>query len=835
MMLNDAIEEEPSLEDRLIQVKLAIQKATTDALKTSGAVEPSGDFFDKKDDPNASFHLGMELFGQEASLVERNVREKLESIEDELQSVLQEMSEEASGNNDGEEKSSKSPQEIQQESEQLRVKILFLRECSSARSLLDESITLSSPSLAPNETPDFPQAAKLQVQAQQALRRAQDIVAAESNQSAPAVVAANKIMDPIRSSVRRQKMELIGHAKKTWHACVALTANTLLVRDSSNLATAYDVLEVFAETENFSLEDILRAFTRDLHREVFQPVLESHLANAPMSNWTVNESEEQVGGGSLVKQLGHSKSTKESIHRLEWSREDDILGTPTHKPSTSSLSNWKDNIDLFQRVLSFTANHVLLNRTSVCQFVGKRLFGKPEATADSMSLEAVGLESLRIGDDHGLLREPLLTALETTCLPNYLDPNDLGRLKSLATELGSFLTPFLRELETKQLLSDGGDVRLTTFASSFEEKYMDKRRCTLLNKARNLLLNNDYHNTVEVGVDTRPNKDDERLGMDDGLSVFKLGKSSISDTASQLMALCRETMDEAVSQQSVSQDSPLARLPATLYRTAREILDLFRAIIPVTKGHEIANVPRTAAVFHNDCVYLAHNCQTMGLEYKEKFPPVEPEDSRGSLLRQTCIFVDMVPLFRDLAERSMSDMLDLQAKQIVELVGERIAYLGQSLRSDEIVAEWSEAENATNAGLYHLRHLTQAWKPVLSYDVLNRSVGYLADVLFTLLLDQVSQATDISANACQFVGTQFEKVINGVDELTDSDKSGCRLWNRFWAVGRFMDMSLADIQVALSDGVFRHVSGPELSKLVTSCFDDSPKRRNLLKLLSSNP
>jgi protein transport protein DSL1/ZW10 len=384
-------------------------------------------------------------------------------------------------------------------------------------------------------------------------------------------------------------------------------------------------------------------------------------------------------------------------------------------------------------------------------------------------------------------------------------------LTLMATELGSFLTPFLKDLQSKQIMTASGDDRLLSFASSFAKHYVEKRRCKILNEARNLLLNNDFHNTVEVGVDPRPDKDDERLGLNDGLSVFKLHKSSISDTSCKLMALCRRTMDEAVSQEVVPPESQLALLPPTLYRTAREVLDMFRAIIPVTQGHAIANVPRTAAVLHNDCVFLAHNCQTLGLEYKGKFPPVTPDDSRGNLLRQTCIFVDMVPLFRDLAERSMADMLDLQAKQVAELVGSRVVMLGESLRSDEIVAEWSEAEIAIKSGLYHLRHLTHAWKPILSHDILNRSVGYLADIIFTLLLDQVAKASDISANACQFLVTQFEKVNNDISELVDGDKAGSRLRDRFLAV-----------------------SGNELSKLVTSCFDDSPKRRNLLKLLSGN-
>jgi protein transport protein DSL1/ZW10 len=165
---------------------------------------------------------------------------------------------------------------------------------------------------------------------------------------------------------------------------------------------------------------------------------------------------------------------------------------------------------------------------------------------------------------------------------------------------------------------------------------------------------------------------------------------------------------------------------------------------------------------------------------------------------------------------------------------ERITLMGEALRSNEILVEWSDAEKALSAALYHLRHLSQAWKPILSYDILNRSMCYLVDVTFTLFLDQIAKATDISSSACAFVFSLFQKATHDLEVLLNGDTSGSRVWDRFSAVGRIMDMSIADIQVALADGVFRSVTGPELSRLVTSCFDDTPKRRMLIKTLAAS-
>jgi hypothetical protein len=46
-------------------------------------------------------------------------------------------------------------------------------------------------------------------------------------------------------------------------------------------------------------------------------------------------------------------------------------------------------------------------------------------------------------------------------------------------------------------------------------------------------------------------------------------------------------------------------------------------------------------------------------------------------------------------------------------------------------------------------------------------------------------------------------------------------------------MNLGDVQIALSDGLFRSVSGTELARLIVATFVDSPKRQKVLALLAS--
>jgi centromere/kinetochore protein ZW10 len=644
------------------------------------------------------------------------------------------------------------------------------------------------------------------------------------------------MLDALDTSARRQKIHLIGRAKTLWQTSVEVTPNYILVRESNSssksaLKTAYDTLEVFQAEGNKGLEDVLKTFTKSLYDDVVSTLLKKHQANQVVGEWTFRETEEKnrVGSSGMA-----ATTSRGPTWRLEWMCDTENNPTETMSPSADtsmSVTAWEGTFGFMERILGFVAQRVLLGREPLCHWTGNRFFGKPEACLHSLNLEALGLESRRLGNDNGLIMEPLIDALNASCIPASLQSDELGRLTNMSADLGRFIHSFLSTMQDSLLISAPAETRLAKFISSFEQNYIDKRRCVILNQARDLLMQNDYHNTVQVGVEVEEDLSD--IGKRDRTAAFKLHKASVSVTSSELIKLCRKTMDEAVQQQVLSAESALAVLSASLYRASRETLDLFRAIIPTAHGYIIKNLPRTAAVFHNDCVFLAHHCLTLGLEYREKFPPVDEGNLQGTLLRQTCMFVDMVPLFRDLAERSLGDMLELQANQIVETVGQRIVDLGRSLESNEIVVEWSEAETGLTAGVYHLRHLLQAWQTVLSKEILNSSMWYLCDVVLTLFLNQVFNARDISASACQFSSTLFRRATDEITDLVSNDTTGSRVWDRFSAVSTFFDMNLNDIEIALADGVFIEITGQELTRLIVATFDDSPKRRELVAALVS--
>jgi len=425
---------------------------------------------------------------------------------------------------------------------------------------------------------------------------------------------------------------------------------------------------------------------------------------------------------------------------------------------------------------------------------------------------------------------------------------------------------------------------LSQLAHSLRQAYVESQRSHILNLGRSILLTTDYHNTLREGTFVS-----DLAGCDDGTDnngatplasldkdrlseLFAFHECSISTTAKQILDLCRETLDDAtdyMNDNNHEQDhgvDQLDSLPPMLYRTSRELLDLFRAIVPTLHASEVGSIPRTAAVLHNDCVFLAHEALLLGAEYKSKFQSLESssegDDSKTKLLGEVCTFVDMVPPFRDLATKSMGSMIELQKGQLYELVSPRLSNFQQALASNESVTEWDDAETALRAALYHLRHLSQAWSKVLSRNVYHMSMGNLVDLVLTLFLDPVLKAEDITEVASRFVHSLFLDLGRGGADLFLVDDGGddapsnnnqemlstentmlqrrfqvakiySTLFSKSQAVGQFMTMRLGEIERGLEEGVFRSVTARELMHLIGAAFGEGEKRTVLLNALAS--
>lgn len=916
-----------SLEKRLAEIQKALRKATQESMAsermlddsskdasttTTTTSSPRGVQEESSSSSNSSFHLGMDLFGPDPAIVERQLREKLDELEGELQRVLILSGRHTStsigttnaatttSNDEPPQDSEKDETDqhhyymyLTRQIEEQKQQIQILKQASLVRSALDEAATLSSPALSAEI--NLVHASQHLVQAQEWLGQLQVLLDdnASLNKKNTKMIYG-ELQSSLKQALRRQRLDLLHKANTLLDASFTMPTSMtnlqaqqqqqlLQVKSSPALVQALTVLETLSDknsgsattTNMLSLQDALHRFTRRLQDGILQPLLEPLLTATPtqlgplqVSSRQQDPSKRMLASTTSGITSSSSSSTSSTLYTLEWHRSN--IDNNTHTKDSSSavlewpMGVWKNTLEAVQQILLFCVDHMWLQREFCSAWFRTKLFGSPHALPTSLQLQALGLESKlllgRDGDTGGFM-QPLVKALERTCLTLPQDNDDTtttttttkslpDALEKRQEELRAILQPFCQALYDSHLLEHATQNQLMDFCETLPEKYVQHQKCRVLNQARDILRHQDYHNTTTVGKPPPPIHQDDDV---DGAALFVIPYSSISVVAWNLLTLLKSTMVDSTQ----APPQPPTLRPA-LYQASREMLSLFRAIIPSLYGSEIATIPRTAAIFHNDCVYLAHACMTLGVEFQQAYVA---EDARGKLLQQSCIFVDQVPLFRELGQQALQDVLQVQQGTLVELVGERIGYLGQALASHEPVQEWSDAEKALTAGLYDLRHLAKSWRPpLLERAIFGKSMGHLADVILALYWKQVESARTMTPPARHFMLGLFRQAGQELEELIlqkeqpdmtsiirggrPSPRNGekeqaylrecCTEWGRFQALIRFLDMGHLDqVETALSSGIFRHLTVPALTHLVHIAHPESRARQGLLQQLDS--
>lgn len=339
----------------------------------------------------------------------------------------------------------------------------------------------------------------------------------------------------------------------------------------------------------------------------------------------------------------------------------------------ASVANFLSCLNFTLHVLEFVHEHVLLQRTDLAGLLGKYLFGTyPIHTSLSTGSAMLGGTLIGVaaqGEESGEVRPlmvDLVECMRKLCIPDESNV-DVWRTipkiqRVLIREVGAFedrlvgmgymnakgvVQKFaaasspsgLSVLVNQDDVGSPIDVNLTTnrdspieisspptnegregtavrsslsqIAKSFLQAYSENQRSKILRRCRSILDNTDYHNSIQVGKFVPPPSEPGTLEHldEDPLNAFVFHRCSISTTAQKTLLLVRETLDEAIRPEMAQE---LDALPPMLYRASREVLDLFRAVIPTLYASEVESIPRMAAILHNDCVYLSHEASLLG-------------------------------------------------------------------------------------------------------------------------------------------------------------------------------------------------------------------------------
>ncbi|XP_068626469.1 centromere/kinetochore protein zw10 homolog [Battus philenor] len=296
-------------------------------------------------------------------------------------------------------------------------------------------------------------------------------------------------------------------------------------------------------------------------------------------------------------------------------------------------------------------------------------------------------------------------------------------------------------------------------------------------------------------------------------SLFYFPRCMISKSAQELLDLLYVLMEQAVQCSDV--------VCRKLYLTARFIFELYDAVVPYHHENFLQNIPQYVALFHNNCMYLAHNLQTFG----DKWLNLMEGRQLGYLIN----FVDLTPKLRELGYRHLTMHMQQQRKQILDNI--RSSDLNCIVVKDVL---GDNAEAAIRQCLRQLHLLKNVWIGVFPSNVFIKLMATLVNMFIDELIHRVCTVEDISMEMATQLNEMYSLVVQKVPTLfpdgTDVNEY-VKSWMKLQELVFVLGGSLKDIELHWNDGtgpLAEHFTTKELRSLIKALFQNTQFRANLL-------
>ncbi|CAB3379430.1 Hypothetical predicted protein [Cloeon dipterum] len=353
------------------------------------------------------------------------------------------------------------------------------------------------------------------------------------------------------------------------------------------------------------------------------------------------------------------------------------------------------------------------------------------------------------------------------------------------------------------------------YVQNIDLHFINKSCERYLNKTREIIYK-DLHNTFELAIEE--SKAPEIVDEDQSFSSLssnttKFPKCAISMSARELLELVQEILNES----SASSGMKAERL----YLTARNALEMYCNLAPIHHKKYLDSLPQQAAIFHNNCMYLAHQLILLGPHFSTIL-------SR-TLQLQSITFFDIVVKLRKTACQVFLAQMQAQKKQLVELLREsEITQIGES---DNLPVKTEKCVRQCLRQMEVLQHVCQ---PVLPEEIYNKAVGALINSLVEEMIVRVCSVEDIPANAASDLVMVCSLVIDKAPRiLTDSNKihQYVKRWRSFEELLHVLGGNLATIEAR-----WAHKNGPlaqefsagQVKQLIKALFQNTARRAAVL-------
>ncbi|KAJ9077231.1 ribosome biogenesis protein ytm1, variant 1 [Entomophthora muscae] len=357
---------------------------------------------------------------------------------------------------------------------------------------------------------------------------------------------------------------------------------------------------------------------------------------------------------------------------------------------------------------------------------------------------------------------------------------------------------------------------LSDYVAQAEKLYQDKKRDDLLSMARAILLDDspglvqiqEYEMQWEEAFET-PMKPNISCPLELPL-LFP--RCQVPDTVPRLVSAMEACLTEASDGQRA-------------YMTSRNVVDLYLAMAPA-RGPLHPNRLKGAAMFHNECFYLAHLLLSLGFRFRHRLPCTD----------WVPCYLDFFPPLLALAHKTLALPLARHQEEALRLLQD----LGDGgFRDLEQPARAEQADQAVTSVLGLVDELADAWHPLLPPRLFEATVGgQVLSPVCQWVVDQILDLVDIGERDSYKLQAIASKLATKVEDLLPHTTAQAQVTAYIQLEHLSISIltgSLARIKALHESGTFRAAfSNKQLAELVLALFGSSPARNEFVnKLLKS--
>ena len=299
--------------------------------------------------------------------------------------------------------------------------------------------------------------------------------------------------------------------------------------------------------------------------------------------------------------------------------------------------------------------------------------------------------------------------------------------------------------------------------------------------------------------------------------TFAFPQCLVSKTTKEFVDLVHDTLMKCT---TVS-DSTATKL----YYCCRNMIQLFIAVSQSYHKESVLQLPRNAALQHNNYMYVAHNLITLGYQFHLKLPK--------GLASTGVTFIDYVPQLRRLGEDCFLSEMERQCIDIVEFL--------RPVQSFEDIGESSAKQEDISRGMkqgfLQIYRLSKIYSEVLPVDLAKHCKGGLLNILVKEIISRMFSMVDISVSDASFMYNFIKQDVLekgpvalslNQEEVMELSKI-CSSWERLKELAFVLDAEQEDIVIRWKNGTLsKHMSTTEVKHLVRALFKNTDRRANTL-------